>query len=174
MSKAHYLVPTGPLGDPMTVRLGAAANSGANLSVADEGKLVKLAGDSQYDLCVAGDLIHGAILAIEVATSAGWTVGGVLDEDMLMVTADGLQATPGTGAIAVGDYVVAGTITAKGTKLTTYPKVCKATIQPGDVPGTLTAAAAQTLASLHAWQVVSLGVAGTGAVGTSIVIKPMN
>lgn len=174
MSKAHYLVPTGPLGDPMTVRLGATANAAGNLSILDEGKLVKMVGDSQYDLCVAGDLIHGAILGVEVATSAGWTIGGVLDEDMLFVTADGLQATPGTGALAVGDYVVAGTITAKGTRLALYPKVCKATVQPGDVPASLTAAAAQTLASLHAWQVVSLGVAGTGAVGTAIVIKPMN
>lgn len=174
MSKTHYLVPTGPLADPMTVRLGASATTGANLSVLDEGKLVKLVGDSQYDLCVAGDLIHGAILAVEVATSGGWTIGGVLDEDVMYVTADGLQATPGTGAIAVGDYVVAGTITAKGTKLTAYPKVCKATIQPGDVPASLTAAAAQTLAALHAWMVVSLYTAGTGAVGTTVVIKPMN
>lgn len=174
MSKAHFLVPTGPLGDPMTVRLGASATSGANLTGADEGKAVKMVGDSQYDLCAAGDLIHGFILSVDVATSGGWTIGGVLDEDMVYATADGLQATAGTGAIAVGDYVVAGTITPKGTKLTTYPKVCKATVQPGDVPASLTAAAAQTLAALHAWQVVSLGVAGTGAVGTTIVLKPMN
>jgi hypothetical protein len=174
MSKAHFLVPNGPLGDPMTVRLGSAANTGANLSGADEGKLVKLVGESQYDLCAAGDLIHGVILAVEVSTSAGWTIGGVLDEDMIYAVADGAQATPGTGTIAVGDFVVAGTITAKGTPLTSYPKVCKATVQLGDVPGSLAAAGAQALASLHAWQVVSLGPVGTGAVGTVIVLKPQN
>ena len=32
---------------------------------------------------------------------------------MIFATADGLQATAGTGAIAVGDYVVAGTATVK-------------------------------------------------------------
>lgn len=174
MSKAHFLTPTGPLGDPMTVRLGSAANAGGNLSFADEGKLVKLVGESQYDLCAVGDLIHAAILSVSPATSAGWTIGGVLDEDMMFVTADGLQATPGVGAIAVGDFVVAGTITAKGTKLATYAKVCKATVQIGAIPADLTAAGAMALASLHAWQVVSLGPVGTGAVGTSIVIKPLN
>ena len=53
-----------------------------------------------------------------------------IKEGMIFATADGLQATAGTGAIAVGDYVVAGTATAKGTALTVYPKVCKATVQP--------------------------------------------
>lgn len=174
MSKIHYLTPAGPLADPMTVRLGASATVGANMSIADEGKLVKLVGESQYDLCVAGDLIHAAIQSVTVATAGGWTVGGVADEDMLNVTADGLQATPGTGTIAVGDFVVAGSITAKGTKLTAYPKVCKATVQIGSVPADLTAAGQMALAALHAWQVVSLGPVGTGAVGTSIVIKPLN
>ncbi len=173
MSKLHYMTPAGPLSDPMTVRLGASATSGANLSVADEGKAVKFVADSNYDLCAAGDAIHGFILAVEVATSGGWTIGGVIDDDeqLVTVTADGLQATAGTGTIAVGDYVVAGTITAKGTKLTAFPKVCKATIQLGDVPASLTAAAAQTVSALYAWKVVSLGTVGTGAVGTTIVIK---
>ena len=174
MSKAHYLVPTGPLGDPMTVRLGSAATTAGNLTYSDEGKFVKLVGESQYDLCGAGDLIHGAILSVSPATSAGWAVGGVLDEDTLNVTADGLQATPGTGTIAVGDYVVAGTQTIKGTKLSVYPKVSKATIQIGNTPADLAGAGYMALYALHAWQVVSLGLSGTGAVGTSIVIKPMN
>ena len=174
MSKAHYLVPTGPLSDPMQVRLGATANAAGNMNYADEGKLVKLVGESQYDLCAQGDLIHAVILSVSPATSAGWTVGGVLDEDMLTVTADGLQATPGVGAISVGDFVVAGTQTVKGTKLAVYPKVAKATVQIGTSPADLATAGLMALAALHAWQVVSLGVAGTGAVGTSIVIKPLN
>lgn len=70
---------------------------------------------------------------------------------------DGLQATPGIGVVAIGDYVVAGTITAAGTALTSYPKVCKAT------------GAGTTLN--HKFRVVSLGTAGTGAVGTTGVIQ---
>lgn len=173
MSKLHYMTPEGPVSVPMTVRLGAGTGASNNLSIADEGKLVKFVGESRYDLCAAGDLIYAQIMGIEIATSGGYTVGGVNDEDMIWALADGLQATAGTGTIAVGDYVVAGTITAKGTKLTSYPKVCKATAQIGGVPADLTAAGVQVLASLHAWQVVSQGPAGTGAVGTAIVIKPV-
>jgi hypothetical protein len=68
---------------------------------------------------------------------------------------DGSQAA-GTGAIAIGDYVVAGAVVAKGTGLSGYPKVRKATSQ---TPGPF------------AWRVVSLGTAGTGAVGTVGVIE---
>lgn len=172
MSKAHYIVPSGPSSDAIVVRLGAGTGASNNLSVADEGKLVKLVGESRYDLCAAGDAIEAVISSVEVATSGGYSIGGIIDEDKIFATADGLQATAGTGVIAVGDYVVAGTITAKGTALSAYPKVCKATVQPGDVPASLTAAAAQTLAALHAWRVVSLGTVGTGAVGTTIVLEP--
>jgi hypothetical protein len=58
--------------------------------------------------------------------------------------------------IAAGDYVVAGSITALGTALADFPKVCKATSQ-----GT----------QKFLWRVMSLGDVGTGAVGTTIVIK---
>jgi hypothetical protein len=174
MSKAHFTVPNGPLENPITVRLGAGTGATNNMSVLDEGKLVKLVGESRYDLCQPGDPIEGCIIAISPATSGGYSVGTVGEEDYLLTTADGLQATPGTGTLNVGDYVVAGTLTAKGTQLTTFPKVCKATVQPGDVPGSLTAASAQTLYALHAWRVISLGLAGTGAVGTTICIQPVN
>lgn len=173
MSKAHFVVPNGPTEDPITVRLGAGSGSSNNLSIFDQGKLVKLVAESRYDLCAAGDDIEGCIIDVSPATSGGFSVGSVGEEDYLIVTADGLQATPGTGAIAVGDYVVAGTITAKGTALALYPKVCKATVQFGDVPADLTAAAAQVKRSLHAWRVISLGPVGTGAVGTTICIQPM-
>lgn len=174
MSKAHFIMPVAVSEDARAVRLGAGTGSSNNLSYLDNGKLVKLVGESRYDLCAAGDLIEAQITSIEPATSGGYTIGGIISEDMIYAVADGLQATAGTGAIAVGDYVVAGTITAKGTALTSYPKVCKATVQPGDVPASLTAAGAQVLASLHAWRVVSLGNVGTGAVGTVIVIEPVN
>lgn len=173
MSKAHFLVPTGPIGKVNAVRLGASADAAGNMSTADEGKLVKLVGESRYDLCAVGDSIHGLITSVEVATSGGWSIGGQNDEDSFYATADGLQGTPGVGAIAVGDFVVAGTITAKGTKLTAYPKVCKATLQLGAVPATLAEAGTLAAYSVHAYQVVSLGT-GAGAVGTTIVVKPLN
>ena len=76
--------------------------------------------------------------------------------DMMYAICDGLQSTPGAGAITIGSLVVAGTITAKGTALASYPKVCMATSQA---------------AAVHMWRVVSLGTVGTGAVGTTIVIE---
>jgi hypothetical protein len=159
MSKLHYFMPTGETPIVVPVRLGAGTGAANNLSVKDEGKLIKLAGESRYDLCAAGDTIEGWIYGVETATSGGYTVGGRVQDRALFVVFDGLQGTPGTGAIAVGDYVVAGTITPKGTQLASYPKVCKATDQ------------AAAKAAPFAWRVMSLGVAGTGAVGTSGVME---
>lgn len=175
MSKAHYIVPTGVLTTPIQARLGASGDAAGNLSTADEGKLVKQSGESAFALAAKGDLIEGIIHSVEVATSAGWTVGGVRTEDeMLFVTADGLEATPGTGALAVGDYVVVGTAVVKGTALTAYPRVCKATNQIGSTPADLAGAAYQAKYTTHAWRVVSLGQVGTGAPGTTIVIQSLN
>jgi hypothetical protein len=171
MAKAHYLVPTGITSDPITVRLGASNAEADRLTTADKGKLVKHTGDSQYELCVAGDMIEGAILNVEVAPSAGWTVGGVVQRDTMFVVADGSEAA-GTGNLAVGDFVVAGAITAKGTPLEMYPKVRKATLQLGSVPADLTAAGKMALyAAKGAWKVVSLYKQGTGAPGTIVVIQ---
>lgn len=156
MSKLHFIMPSGPTPTVHPVRLGAGTGAANNLSVKDEGKLIKMVGESRYDLCVAGDAIEGVIYGVEVATSGGFTIGGRVKDGMIFAIADGLQATPGTGAIAIGDYVVAGTITAKGTPLATFPKVCKATSQ---TPG------------IHAWRVVSLTANGAGAVGAQIVIE---
>jgi len=72
------------------------------------------------------------------------------------VTFDGLQGTPGTGVAAIGNVVVVGTVVAKDTALTANPKVCVATT-PANV--------------VHKYRVVSLGSAGTGAVGTEGVIQ---
>lgn len=180
MSLAHYIVPTGPSPDQTTARMGADATTAENYSDKEIGKAVKLSGESCYVLCAAGDPIEGLISAVDLATSAGWTIGAVQTHakganNRVFATADGLQATPGTGTLAVGDYVVCGTVVAKGTAIasTAYFKVCKATVQIGATPADLAAAGAQILASLHAWRVVSLGRAGTGAVGTTIVIEPV-
>jgi hypothetical protein len=157
MARDHYLAPTGTPEGSKVVRLGAGSGSANNVDYKEVSKFVKLVADSRFDLCVAGNEIEGLITSVEAATQNSFSIGGVHEFGRYFVTADGLQATPGTGTIAVGDYVVAGTVTAKGTVLASYPKVCKAT------------AAGNTLN--FKWRVVSLWTAGTGAVGTTIVIE---
>lgn len=142
----------------ITARLGAGSGSANYVTDLELGKPVKLAGDSQYNLCAAGDQIEGFIRAVETWTADDFSIGSVQYEGRVKVTLDGLQATPGTGVIAVGDYVVAGTAVAKGTALgTAYPKVCKATTQTG---------------MYFAWRVVSLD--GTTAVGQTATIERVN
>jgi hypothetical protein len=152
------IVPTAPSKAAMTVRFGAGSSPSDNWDQKEISKAVKFVAESRFDLCAAGDEIEGFVSAIEAATQNGFTVGSVEDDGRRMVTADGLQATPGTGTIAVGDYVLAGSATAKGTALTAFAKVVKATTQ------------ASAKATPYAWRVLSLGSAGTGAVGTTIVI----
>lgn len=111
-----------------TVRLGTTGV--ANLySDAETGKAVKFAATSQYNLCAAGDPIEGVISSVNVGTYDGFSVGGIVSTGYKNVILDGLQATPGVGAIAVGDYVVTGTVVAKDTALSGALKVCKATDQ---------------------------------------------
>lgn len=145
------------ISEVVTARLGAGTGAGNNLTDKEVGKFVKLVGDSQYNLCAAGNEIEGRISSIETATMDAYTIGGVQQEGRFEVTFDGLQATPGTGTVAIGDYVVCGTVVAKDTALTVAAKVCKAT------------AAGNTLN--FKWRVVSLGSAGTGAVGTTGIIE---
>jgi hypothetical protein len=146
----------------VTARLGAGSGPANVLTDADNGKLVKLAGESRYNLCAVGEEIEGRIVAVNAATLDGFSIGSVQKNQRFTVTFDGLQATPGTGTIAVNDYVVCGTPLAKGTALALLgsPKVCKAT------------AAASAL--VHKWRVISLGNAGTGAVGTTGLIELVN
>lgn len=139
-----------------TWRLGT---TGARFTDADVGKAVKLSGDSAKVLCAAGDAIEGIVNSINVGVYDGYSIGGVQTTSFKSVTFDGSQAA-GTGAIAVGDYVVCGTVVALGTSLSNAPfKVRKATDQ----------AAAATAA--YKARVVSLGTAGSGAVGTTGVIE---
>src|SRR5574343_1260212 len=142
----------------ITARLGAGSGSANYVTDLELKKPVKLVGDSQYNLCAAGDQIEGFIRAVETWTADDFSIGSVQTEGRVKVTLDGLQATPGTGVIAVGDYVVAGTAVAKGTSLgSAYPKVCKATTQTG---------------MYFAWRVVSLD--GTTAVGQTATIERVN
>lgn len=158
MARDHYMTPVVPDAAAKVVRLGAGNLEANRWDFKEQGKLVKLVAESRYDLCAAGNDIEGVVYAVELAPQNGYTIGSIVSapETRIYALADGLQATPGTGTIAVGDYVVAGTATAKGTALTSYPKVCKAT---------------DATTSVHKWRVVSLGTVGTGAVGTQIVIE---
>lgn len=159
------------LADVKTVRLGAGTGSGNNLTDAEVGKFVKLVAESRYDLCAQGNEIEGRIAAVEVATLDGYTIGSVQQGSKFMnVTFDGLQATPGTGTLAVGDYVVCGTIVAKGTAQGNVPaKVCKATPLTFATTPAVNFPPGSNLS--FKWRVASLGSAGTGAVGTTGVIE---
>ena len=141
--------------EPITARLGAGSGSANYVTDVEIGKAVKFIADSQYNLCAAGDLIEGFVTAVESYTADDFSIGSVQIEGRKRVILDGLQATPGTGTCAVGDLVVAGSATVKGTALSSFcPKVCKATSQA---------------VSLHNWRIVSLE--GTGAVGQFATIE---
>lgn len=137
---------------------GAAGNASTQLTKLDAGKFVKLIGDSQYGLCAVGDQIEALATSVDdVAPADGFNLGSLQIENRFRVTLDGLQATPGTGTIAIGDYVVCGTVVARGTNLSgSAPKVCKAT------------AAANTL--LFRWRLVSI-LSGAGGVGSIGVVE---
>jgi len=138
----------------VTTRLGT-SGSANNYSDVDIGKFVKVTADSAHGLCAAGDRIEGYITSVEAATAAGFSIGGVQQWDSKFVTCDGLQATPGTGTIAVGDYLVCGTVVARGTALAEPARVCKAT--------------SQALA-LFMWRVVGFKT-GSGAVGSVALME---
>lgn len=140
-----------------TARIADGTGASNQLNDADVGKFVRMKGDSQYGMCAVGEEIEGILhSANDVAPHEGYNLGAVRKNGRVRVTLDGLQATPGTGVIAVGDYVVAGTPVARGTALgSAFPRVCRAT------------AAASAL--VHKWRVISLD--GTTAVGQTGLIE---
>lgn len=144
----------------VTARLGGNA-AGTRANDNDVGKGVKLVGDSNYGLLAAADAIEGVITSVETGVYDGYSLGGVQSKGYIDATAYGLQGTPGTGAITVGQYVLAAAPAAIQVKetLSTTLRVVSATNQA-------TAATAAFKA-----RVVSLGPVGTGAVGTAIVIE---
>ena len=170
MGRKFFFTDTVPASAPITSRLGV---QNAPYKDTEIGKLVKNTTESGHVLCAAGDQIGGQVVAIDNATADGYGLGSVQRKDRIRVTFDGSQAA-GTGDIALFDQVVCGTVVAKDTALTTHPKVRKATIQVGTTAAAdLTAAVAHMalLASGNIWKVISLGTAGTGAVGTEGVIE---
>ena len=144
----------------VTARIGGNA-VGTRCNDNDVGKGVKLVGDSNYGLLSAADAIEGVIISAETGIYDGYTLGGVQSKGYINATAYGLQATPGTGAITVGQFVLAAAPAAVQVAETLSPtlRVVSATTQA-------TAASAAFKA-----RVVSLGPVGTGAVGTAIVIE---
>jgi len=162
-------------GGAFTARLGT-AGSANRYTDAEVGKAVKLSTDSDFVLAVAGDKIEGFIRSMEVASLDDFSIGTVQCEDRKSVVLDGLEATPGTGAIAIGDYVVVGTVVAKGTALSADCKVTKATNQPfavvtssDNVVGNINIALAKmTDASKNAtfaWRLVSASGTAVGSTG---------
>ena len=145
-----------------TVRLADGTNtaSAANTyaDATEKAKAVKLSGDSRYVLCAMGDTIEGVITSINNGRYDDYSIGGIVSTGYKEVTFEGTQAA-GTGAITIGTYVVAGTVTAKGTAQTTPLKVRSATDQ------------AVAKAAPFKARVVSLGSAGTGAVGTVGIVE---
>lgn len=142
----------------ITARLGGNA-SNTRFTDNDVGKWVKLSGDSAYGLVSSADPIEGVATSVETGVYDGYVLGGVVRSGFVEATANGLQATPGVGAIAVGDYVLATAPTAVQVADTAPRKVVKATDQ------------AVAAANVYKARVMSLGTAGTGAVGTTIVIE---
>lgn len=145
-----------------TMRLGSGDTPNDRHNDKDVGKIVVLVGDSRMDIAPVGSPIESFTLAVDTATSDGYSTGSVADTPLAsvkQVTFDGKQAD-GTGNHAIGDLVVTGTQPAKGVpQAGTGPKVRKATDQ---------AAAA---AAPFKWRVVSLGKAATGAPGTVGMIE---
>ena len=144
----------------ITARLGAGA-SNTRFTDVDVGKGVKLVGDSRYGLLSAADPIEGICTSVEAGVYDTYVIGGVQTKGYVNATAYGLQATPGTGVIAVGEYVYAAAPAAVqvAETLSTTLRVVSATTQA-------TAAGLPFKA-----RAVSLGPVGTGAVGTAIVIE---
>ena len=169
MPRAFLMTPTAPFAPSKTARFGAGTGAANNLSDLDKSKFVKLVAESRFDLAAAGNEIEGLITSVESATQGGYSIGGYRDSGRVYVTFDGLQATPGTGVVALGDYVVTGTVTAKGTVLPAAPKVCTATALSVATTPAVNFPAGSNLR--FKWRVVSLGAAGTGAVGTVGVIE---
>lgn len=137
--------------DATTARIGDGAAGADPLGVADKGKFVKLVGDSQYGLCAAGDEIEGYLQSTDFpAKQDGFVLGGVVRHNSGAVPRR-TRVTFGA-TLNVGDLVVAGAVTARGTKLPGYPVVNKA-----------------AAAGKFNWRVVSLD--GTNAAGQTGLIE---
>lgn len=124
-----------------------ADDSSNMLTEKDVGKFLKLKGDSQYGLCAATNPIEAVLVQTNTPTGTfdGYTLGTIRKGGRLRVTFGEV--------LNVGDYVVAGTVAARGTALTAPPTVAKFNTPTG----------------AFQWRVVSLD--GTTAAGQTGVIE---
>lgn len=153
----------GVLVDPYNPTLTARVSDGATnvpasfLGRLDAGKFLRLTADSQYGLCAVGQEIEGfLVVADDQSQASGFALGSInmSSRARVPVTFDGEQAS-GAGPIVIGDYVVAGTITVRGTVLPGPVRVRKAT--------------AAATGIVFKWRVVSMN--GTSAVGQTGLIE---
>lgn len=161
----------------INTRLGADDLAANRYTQVERQKFVKLAADSRHVLAALGDPIEAQIYSVDAAPSdLGGSFGSFVRLEWLYVLADGLQATPGVGNLAVGDYVVCGTPVPQGTALGKdgYAKVCKATLQPGGPLANFAEVSLLQKQMLFAHRVISLDRAATGAPGTRIVIERLS
>jgi hypothetical protein len=77
MALDHFIAPIVPDESAMAVRLGAGSGTSNQVDFKEQGKIVKLAGESRYDLAVAGDNIEALIYAVELAPQNGFSIGSV-------------------------------------------------------------------------------------------------
>lgn len=101
-----------------------------------------------------------SLTSVETGIYDGYSLGGVQSKGYIDATAYGLQATPGTGAITVGQYVLAAAPAAIQVKETSAPR-CALSAPPTKRP----------LLRPPSRRVLFPGPVGTGAVGTAIVIE---
>lgn len=139
-----------------TARFGAGNAANQRFNDQDANKLVKMVGDSRYDICATGDQIEGRCNSVDTAIADGYSTGSLQKGPRFTVILDGAQAD-GTGNVAVMDYVVAGPQAALNVAQD-KPKVRKATDQ------------AAAKASPFAWRVVAI-LTGTGAAGSVATIE---
>ena len=85
-----------------SARLADGTGVSNQLTDADVGKFVKLAGDSQYGLCAAGNEIEGVVESANEQIADGFYIGSVRKDGRVRVTLDGLQATRRIAQFAPG------------------------------------------------------------------------
>jgi hypothetical protein len=132
------------------------ASAGAKLTSLDQYKIVKLLSNGAYGLAASGDDIEGQLVSVEAYTvNDGFGRGGVQQHGTITVTVEG-------GTLAVGAYVVCGTVVALGTALTAVSSGAQTNVKaPKVIAGN---------GAIIRWRICSL-LGGAGTVGTNVLIE---
>lgn len=135
-----------PHADVVSAALGV--NAAGKFSDKDIGKPVKMAANNNFVLCASGDQIEGFVTAVEANTvNDGFSFGSVIRNKRIIAQVDAAQV----GTLVVGEFAVAGTSSALGTK-DNYPKVLQGT--PAD----------------YKWKVIR-NISGTGVAGDLVLLE---